>query len=187
MPVGRKRKGRVGAQSGESGSARGASGPLAEMRIDDVIERMQTAYRTGTDAELAAKLGVGRTTISAWRARDSIPFRQCARAAYETGTPLDWLLLGKDARRGYSPSESDLDERILAIVIRAREWDRPDSQLSGSAFRSEWERDLARAQLLAREYLRYLSLTNMAEARGVSRDEFIEDLRRAVQSARRAT
>lgn len=40
-----------------------------------VIEKLKTRFRVGTDTDLAARLRISRSTIANWRNRDSVPER----------------------------------------------------------------------------------------------------------------
>ena len=51
------------------------------------------------DVDLAVKLGVARGTVSSWRARGQVPWRQCLEAAISKDVSLDWLITGRDVRR----------------------------------------------------------------------------------------
>lgn len=88
-----------------------------------VIGRIAQALGTKSDAELAEKLGIGsKTTVSAWRTRNSVPYAECVRVSADCNASLDWLLLGmgtmrRDVEPGPSPAASRLDEDRMAQVI----------------------------------------------------------------------
>ncbi|MEQ8194316.1 MAG: helix-turn-helix domain-containing protein, partial [Rhodospirillales bacterium] len=65
-----------------------------EITAKAVIRRMKEYLRVKTDAELAARLGVGKTTISSWRQRKAVPFEECIRVAIWERGNLQWLLTG---------------------------------------------------------------------------------------------
>lgn len=69
-------------------------------QADEVTDRLRIAYGVASDSELARLLCVGTSTVSNWRARDSIPFPQCVTAAHDLGLSLDWLILGKKTPEG---------------------------------------------------------------------------------------
>ena len=63
-----------------------------------IISRLSEIFNANNDADLAAKLGVARGTVSSWRARGQVPWRQCLEAAIRKDVSLDWLVIGRDSR-----------------------------------------------------------------------------------------
>ncbi|MBN2702549.1 MAG: helix-turn-helix domain-containing protein [Methylohalobius sp. ZOD2] len=66
------------------------------MRTDilGILDRLRAIFGTSSDATLARALGVQKTTLSSWKARNSIPYEKCVQVAEEKGISLDWLLSG---------------------------------------------------------------------------------------------
>ncbi len=62
---------------------------------DRVIERLMQIYEVEDDISLGEKLSVSKKTISAWRNRDSIPFKHCLETANSRQVSLDWLIAGE--------------------------------------------------------------------------------------------
>ena len=67
---------------------RGAMRPvkswLVDMTADDAIEQLKRRFRVSTDQELAERLKVGRSTVTSWRRRGSVPERYARLADYGT-------------------------------------------------------------------------------------------------------
>lgn len=63
------------------------------MSTKHIIDRMQKALGVSSDTELAAALGIKRSTVGSWRHRESIPIDECLEIARTHGVSLDWLLL----------------------------------------------------------------------------------------------
>jgi len=97
---------------------------------------MREALGVRTDAELARALGLRESAPGNWRARDSVPYRQCVEIATDRGVQLDWLVLGRgppkpgadqveDAQGGYGqrgpPGEAE-DARLSAVCGWWRDW-----------------------------------------------------------------
>lgn len=72
-----------------------------DKRIDSsiIISRLSENYDVETDVDLAVKLGVAKGTISSWRARGQVPWRECLEAAISSDVSLDWLITGRGAKR----------------------------------------------------------------------------------------
>jgi hypothetical protein len=51
---------------------------------DDAIEQLKRRFRVSTDQELAERLKVGRSTVTSWRRRGSIPERYARLTDYGT-------------------------------------------------------------------------------------------------------
>ncbi len=68
---------------------------------------------------MAARLGVARTTVSAWETGKTEPSAtNFVRWAHETGQPLEWLAEGVVcARRDSNPQPSDLYLGPLALGV----------------------------------------------------------------------
>lgn len=63
--------------------------------VEHVINCLKRAYGAETDAELAKALDVGRSTVTAWRSRGSVPMRYRRRIPGEdksavSEAPLHW-------------------------------------------------------------------------------------------------
>lgn len=65
---------------------------------DPIVDRLREVYGVASDADLARRLATGSSTVNNWRVRGSVPYAQVVDAARETGTSLDWLLLGLGPR-----------------------------------------------------------------------------------------
>ncbi|HIN93826.1 MAG TPA: hypothetical protein EYM99_13540, partial [Alphaproteobacteria bacterium] len=65
---------------------------------DRIISRLCQIHEVDTDADLSVKLGVARGTISSWRARGQVPWRECLEAAISSDVSLDWLVIGRGAK-----------------------------------------------------------------------------------------
>ena len=63
-----------------------------------IISRLFDIFNVNNDVDLAEKLGVARGTVSSWRARGQVPWKQCLEAAIRKDVSLDWLVTGRDAR-----------------------------------------------------------------------------------------
>lgn len=89
---------------------------VPERDAAQIIERLKRALEVSADADLAALLSVSRSTLSNWRARNSIPLAKLRPICRKYGIPLDVLLTG-----GYAidrNSSAILDTDILAQIFR---------------------------------------------------------------------
>ena len=71
-----------------------------DKKIDSnlIISKLSEIHEVENDVDLAAKLGVARGTISSWRARGQVPWRECLEAAINSDVSLDWLVTGRGAK-----------------------------------------------------------------------------------------
>lgn len=82
----------------------------------EIIDRLKKAVSAENDAELARLLGVSRTTLSNWRARNSVPMARLRPLCKEFAVPLDYLFSG---RVGIDKLiVPPLDSELLGYVFR---------------------------------------------------------------------
>lgn len=60
-----------------------------------VLARFRDRLPNPTDAEVVARLGVARASLSKWRRRNSVPYAHLVRACVEGGIDVDWVLTGR--------------------------------------------------------------------------------------------
>lgn len=63
------------------------------LNVTDIVKRAKTAMGFKTDSELAAYLGISRSTLCNWSARNSIDFPLLLEKLKEVD--YNWLLTGK--------------------------------------------------------------------------------------------
>lgn len=68
---------------------------MPESTVENTIAAMKAAHGAETDEQLAKSLGIGRSTISSWRIRGSVPQRYLTRVpgdsrASVSYAPLSW-------------------------------------------------------------------------------------------------
>ena len=66
---------------------------MKTLSSNDILNRLKTALAASTDKELADMLGIKKTTLSNWRARNSIDFSLVFSFCEHIN--LNWLLLGE--------------------------------------------------------------------------------------------
>ena len=76
-----------------------------------IINRLLEVFDVNNDVDLAGKLGVARGTVSSWRTRGQVPWRQCLEAAISKDVSLDWLITGRDDGLVRSSAEAVAGER----------------------------------------------------------------------------
>ena len=76
-----------------------------------IINRLSEIFDVSNDVDLAGKLGVARGTVSSWRTRGQVPWRQCLEAAISKDVSLDWLITGRDDGLVRSSAEAVAGER----------------------------------------------------------------------------
>jgi DNA-binding XRE family transcriptional regulator len=94
-----------------------------------VIDRMKEAVDAKNDSDLAKLIGVAKTTISSWRKRNSVPYRECVDISFRYAQRLDWLLTGRGKAyelEGFR--NGPIDYEVMTIVVEAVEhsWELDD-------------------------------------------------------------
>lgn len=161
-----------------------ASAPSLTTDIDvsAVIRRMKKEYDVTSDADLAASLGVAKTTVSSWRKRNSIPLEICVRAAYDNRSSIDYIISGRD-RNDLFPGlyESDIDIEIMIMCVY-------DQILNerGDSIKDTFKRAGMKARTMITEYERYRELMREAMKRSdISRPSFIASLKTTIEGSQR--
>lgn len=63
-----------------------------------MIARLRKALDLPTNKQLAAWLGIDKSSVSFWKKRNGVPCVVVMRVSDATGETLDWLMLGREAR-----------------------------------------------------------------------------------------
>ena len=95
------------------------------MTIESTLfDRAKEALGVNTSKEMAAKLGLAESSVSSWKAKDSIPADYLKKIAETRYVSLDWLILGKGKKYGEGKYSSDsTKEAISPEEIIAQEQD----------------------------------------------------------------
>lgn len=123
-----------------------------------VLARLQEIYDVDSDSALARALGAKRSTVGAWRARNTVPSDVCIRVAGEKKLSLHWLL-GGIGEQTISAAGREAQERFLENIIR-------DPAVGAVTYTSERGRSaLTRAghQVAARAAEREIDLERMQD------------------------
>ena len=100
-------------------------------RVLAVLTRLSRVLEAANDTELARMLGTTSSTISSWKARNSIPYAKCEEIAEDRGINLDWLLTGNgEMLRGATcqPSSSNLSPKEEALLAMFNELSEDDQR-----------------------------------------------------------
>ncbi len=81
--------------------------------VADIVKRAKRVLNFKTDADLAAYLGVSRSTLSNWVARNSIDFPLLLSKLKDVD--YNWLLLGKKPLIPQSETSDALKDRIVML------------------------------------------------------------------------
>lgn len=74
-----------------------------------VVDRMKEVSGASSDEALAHSLGTGRSTVTNWRARNSLPLMAVLEFAARHALSIDWLIKGEgEPRRNDPPFASTL-------------------------------------------------------------------------------
>lgn len=95
---------------------------LQNKSVRAVLNRLQRVHGVKNDNQLCERLGVNRSTLGSWVARESVPYAICVEIAEGMAISLDWLLTGEGPmRRGevgqveQGAAESPREQALLAL------------------------------------------------------------------------
>ena len=90
---------------------------LQNKSVRAVLNRLQRVHGVKNDNQLCERLGVNRSTLGSWVARESVPYAICVEIAEGMAISLDWLLTGEGPmRRGEAGQVAEeLAELILPL------------------------------------------------------------------------
>lgn len=74
--------------------------------LEQILARVARKEGAKNDAQIASALGVSRSSLPTWRARNSIPYRALFEYANRSGVSLDWLFMGGAGVSVAEPSPS---------------------------------------------------------------------------------
>ena len=93
--------------------------------LEDVLARVAEIAGGSSDAIISRALSAGRSSVSTWRARGTIPYEQVALFADEKGLCINWLLFGKGPRTLHEAAEAEMVRLVnTAGVVLATEQNR---------------------------------------------------------------
>jgi len=97
---------------------------MAPVDTRAIIARLQQVLDAPNDALLGKALGVGTSTVSNWRQRNSPPYAQCVEVAMSHGVSLDWLIFGIGGRVPALPGEAVAvsDDRLDRMARFLHHW-----------------------------------------------------------------
>lgn len=98
---------------GDTHTSRGALGDAAQ-----VIIRMKEVMGLRSDTELAQRLRLSKTTVSPWRRRNSIPYKEAVDVGINTGASISYILNGVGQPYKADPA-SVPDEEIFRAILSA--------------------------------------------------------------------
>lgn len=70
-----------------------------ELDLQTILAGVARVIGSDKDADIAAALGVGRSTPATWRRRDYLPLSEVAVFAISQGIPIEEILLGKRSEK----------------------------------------------------------------------------------------
>lgn len=102
---------------------------MQKSRVLAVLTRLSHVLGAASDTELAKMLGTTSSTISSWKARNSIPYAKCEEIAENKGVSLDWLLTGRgQMQQNEAVEPSNLNPREEALLALFNELGEDDQR-----------------------------------------------------------
>jgi phage repressor protein C with HTH and peptisase S24 domain len=70
-----------------------------ELSATEIVERLIEAFDAKNAAEMARKIGTSSAIVTAWRKRNTIPYKEVYEASRTTGYSMDWILTGQGVQQ----------------------------------------------------------------------------------------
>lgn len=83
----------------------------------EVLGRLWTVYGADSDGSLARAMKAGRSTVGAWRRRNSVPLDVCMSVARERRLSLTWLLSGEGNQEEPDPLIREAQELMARDLL----------------------------------------------------------------------
>lgn len=61
-----------------------------------MISRIKKLLNISSDKELATYFDIAPSVVAAWKRRENVPVEYCIKVAQDTGSTLDYIVLGKE-------------------------------------------------------------------------------------------
>lgn len=65
-----------------------------ELNAVDIVERLIIAFNAKNAADMARQMGTTSAIVTAWKKRNTIPYKEIYETSRATGYSMDWLLTG---------------------------------------------------------------------------------------------
>ncbi len=92
------------------------------VNAQEIIHRLSEALGTKTDADMAIQLGVSKSTISNWKARNTVPYEQCMEVTKREFLSLNWLLTGEGPMYRDGSGEEAEAEPVEGMLEWLQDW-----------------------------------------------------------------
>lgn len=127
-----------------------------ELGADAVIDRLKLAMKVRSDVELAAALGLNKSTVSTWRSRGRVPYAEAVKEGVERGVNIDWILTGRGSESLMSDQTAEGIQLDILAAVLYRIWDRAPLN-AAEHYGDFWGKAFYRALVIQREYEAELS------------------------------
>lgn len=103
---------------------------MRKITARDVLDRLHLVFSVKNDSQLCDPLGVNRSTVGSWVARESVPYAICVDISGQRGISLDWLLTGEGPMnrgadwvpgREVTPEEWELLDALRELDVAGRQ------------------------------------------------------------------
>lgn len=90
---------------------------MEEVTLEEVLERVGDIIGSQKDTDIAESLLAGRSTLSTWRKREHIPYKNIIEFCLNRNIPIESVLIGK-VRKGEHIYGSP--EQALSVVLEVQ-------------------------------------------------------------------
>jgi transcriptional regulator with XRE-family HTH domain len=66
--------------------------------MDGIMNRIKDIEKISTDSEICVLLGISRSSLSGYRNREAIPYKEIVNYAVEKGVSIDFLITGLETQ-----------------------------------------------------------------------------------------
>ncbi len=67
---------------------------MDNVNLDDILTRVGEVIGSDKDTDIAKALNSGRSTLSTWRKREHIPYKNIISFCLAKGVAIEWVLMG---------------------------------------------------------------------------------------------
>ena len=66
--------------------------------MDGILNRIKDIENISLDTDICSLLGISRSSLSGYRNREAVPYKEIVNYAVEKGVSIDWILTGSQTK-----------------------------------------------------------------------------------------
>lgn len=88
------------------------------MRLENILARISEIIDSETDADIARALNTARSSLSTWKKRDHVPYKNIVEFCLERDIPIEKVLVGT-ARKGERIYEAPAEALEVVLEVQS--------------------------------------------------------------------